>query len=77
MLKLFVRPLPYLDLLFLETTRNPSFDDVLVFVLVFVSALVVIFIVCSVYKVKLWYRGQHGGTGKAWLLGSSFIYEHV
>lgn len=48
-----------------ETTRNPSFDDVLVFVLVFVSALVVIFIVCSVYKVKLWYRGQHGGTGTA------------
>lgn len=41
-----------------ETTRNPSFDDVLVFVLVFVSALVVIFIVCSVYKVKLWYRSQ-------------------
>lgn len=48
-----------------ETTRNPSFDDVLVFVLVFVSALVVIFIVCSVYKVKLWYRSQHGGTGTA------------
>lgn len=48
-----------------ETVRDPSFDDVLVFVLVFVSALVIIFIVCSIYKVKLWYRGQHGGTGTA------------
>lgn len=48
-----------------ETTRDPSFDDVIVFVLVFVSALVIIFIVCSIYKLKLWYRGQHDGTGAA------------
>ena len=41
-----------------------SFDDVIVFVLVFVSALLLIFIGCSAYKIKLWFRGQHAGVGK-------------
>ncbi|XP_022290256.2 uncharacterized protein LOC111101894 [Crassostrea virginica] len=42
-----------------------SFDDVIVFVLVFVSALLLIFIGCSAYKIKLWFRGQHAGVGSS------------
>ncbi|XP_061183106.1 uncharacterized protein LOC133191368 [Saccostrea echinata] len=46
-----------------ESVRDTSVDDVLVFVLVFVSALVLIFIVCSAYKIREWYRTRNGDTG--------------
>ncbi|XP_062601540.1 uncharacterized protein LOC134263243 [Saccostrea cucullata] len=42
-----------------ETVRDTSVDDVLVFVLVFVSALGLIFIVCGAYKIREWYRGRN------------------
>ncbi|XP_062621189.1 uncharacterized protein LOC134282815 [Saccostrea cucullata] len=44
-----------------ETIRDTSVDDVLVFVLVFVSALGLIFIVCGAYKIREWYRARNRG----------------